>query len=205
MRYDIMTIMSKISFIMMLALVACQTERIEQTDEYTGERSEYQIDKKTGRRNGMYKIFSDRNALLEEGTYTDGKLNGERKIYNQNGSIQILENYKDGLFEGSYTSFYTDGQVSALGQYIANQAEGEWKRYYNNGQLMEKVIFVHNEENGPFVEYYKNGNLKAEGTYRDGDYEHGLLKLYNEMGILSKKMNCNMGRCSTIWRLDTIQ
>jgi antitoxin component YwqK of YwqJK toxin-antitoxin module len=78
--------------------------------------------------------------------------------------------------------------------------EGPWKRYYPSGQLMETVQFSNNEENGPFVEYYENGNLKAEGQYYHGDNEHGLLKLYAENGELIRKMECDSGRCRTIWK-----
>ncbi|HHS96015.1 MAG TPA: hypothetical protein ENJ45_05440, partial [Phaeodactylibacter sp.] len=51
--------------------------------------------------------------------------------------------------------------------------QGTWKGYYESGALKEKVEFVDNEENGPFIEFYENGKLKAEGTYRNGDNEHG--------------------------------
>lgn len=60
---------------------------------------------------------------------------------------------------------------------------------------MEVVSFSDNEENGLFVEYYENGNLKVEGYYRNGDYEYGLLKLYDEIGELIKIMNCENGIC----------
>jgi len=77
--------------------------------------------------------------------------------------------------------------------------EGKWKTYYPSGKLKEVVTFVDNEENGPFVEYYENGKIKAEGTYIDGDNEHGLLLLYNPFGVLYKKMQCDHGKCRTIW------
>ena len=50
------------------------------------------------------------------------------------------------------------------------------------------------------MEYFRNGNLKAEGSYLDGDNEHGLLKLYDETGRLIRKMECEQGVCRTFWR-----
>ncbi|MEL6986607.1 MAG: toxin-antitoxin system YwqK family antitoxin, partial [Bacteroidota bacterium] len=85
------------------------------------------------------------------------------------------------------------------GNYVNGQMEGKWKSFYNNGQLKEVVTFIGSQENGPFIEYYENGNLKAEGNYKDGDHEHGLLVLYKEDGTIERKMNCVNGRCSTTW------
>ena len=79
---------------------------------------------------------------------------------------------------------------------------GKWKGYYDNGALKEEVIFVNNQENGPFIEYYPNGKLKAEGTYLEGDYEQGELKLYNESGELIRRMNCEKGVCKTVWKAE---
>ncbi len=52
----------------------------------------------------------------------------------------------------------------------------------------------------PLSEYHPNGQLKAEGYYKNGDKEEGLLKLYNETGKLVKTMNCNSGICRTVWK-----
>ena len=81
--------------------------------------------------------------------------------------------------------------------------QGLIKSYYPEGPLKEEVTMVDNEENGPFTEYYKDGTKEWEGTYLNGDNEFGLLKHYNDKGVLIKKMMCDsLAICSTIWTLE---
>ena len=80
-----------------------------------------------------------------------------------------------------------------------------WIRYYKNGQKKEEVTFENNEENGPFVEYNENGSLAAKGSYLNGDFEHGLLEIYDGQGVLVRKMNCDKGICNTTWKADHME
>lgn len=125
-------------------------------------------------------------------------------MYNEKGDTQIVENYKEGAFEGVYKAFHENGKVKLAGQYVNNEMTGTWKGFYENGALKEEVQFKDNAENGPFVEYYENSKLKAEGAYLDGDYEHGELKLYNENGELTRRMQCDKGICKTVWQAETV-
>ena len=42
---------------------------------------------------------------------------------------------------------------------------------------------------------------ESRRVYLDGDNEHGELKLFDEQGVLTKKMNCDKGICRTSWTL----
>lgn len=173
-------------------------EMVERTDEYDNiERYSRRIDNYA--KEGQFMRIDPQGNVVELANYQNDTLQGLRIIFTENGDTLITENYQNGLFDGEYRAYY-DGNVLELeGAYTANFMEGEWKRYYQSGQLMEVVSFSDNEENGPFVEYYENGNMKAEGYYRNGDHEHGLLKLYDESGELTKTMNCENGICRTVW------
>ncbi|MEM1122384.1 MAG: hypothetical protein AAGJ18_18195, partial [Bacteroidota bacterium] len=159
----------------------------------------YEQNVKTEQKEGKSEFFTDEGELLETAFYENGELNGKRILYHENGEIQAIEQYVNGEFSDIYQAFYENKQLELEGKYINGQMEGEWKRYYDSGELMEVVTFAANEENGPFVEYYKNGKMKAAGAYLDGDNEHGELKLFDENGELTKKMNCEKGICRTIW------
>ena len=90
--------------------------------------------------------------------------------------------------------------------------EGLTKKGCQNEKCFDKGYFICVVDNPLFYEvkkkrdgiyeYFRNGNLEAEGTYRNGDNEHGLLKLYNEEGELIKTMNCEDGVCRTVWKKD---
>ena len=186
--------------LMMFSLSACKSnlEKVELKEE-DGSRVEYTRKKDTYAKQGLLIRYYPEGGKFEEAHYSNDQLDGKRTIYFSSGKLQIIEHYKAGAFEGPYQLFHENGQVQLEGNYVNNTMSGEWKGYYETGQLKEIVNFENNEENGPFIEYHENGNLKAEGTYLDGDNEHGELKLYDKSGALEKTMDCVKGVCRTSW------
>jgi len=186
--------------ILIVAMMSCNQnlEKVKTTDDY-GYTEVYKRDKEDYAREGLYERFNEQGVKVEEAEYKNDTLNGYRVLYSETGDTQVVENYVDGRFEGPFRAYYDSGQLEIEATYEFNELSGEFKRYYKNGQLMEMVTFRENVENGPFKEWHENGNVKAEGTYRNGDNEHGLLKIYDEDGELSRTMNCENGICHTIW------
>ncbi len=150
------------------------------------------------RRQGLFQRYQE-NVLREESNYVNDTLHGTRVIFDGEGRKEIEEQYQMGVFSGLYRTFYADGNVELEGHYANGEMSGIWIKHYPNGGIMERVTMKENNENGPFVEYHPNGKLKAEGTYRDGDREHGELKLYDEEGLLKRTMMCQDGFCNTTW------
>ncbi|MEN0005817.1 MAG: toxin-antitoxin system YwqK family antitoxin [Bacteroidota bacterium] len=191
-------------------LAACgkgsgRLETVEVRDSIYGYTEKYTRLPDDYAKQGLYQKFSEQGLLMETAYYERDTLNGPRVVFSIKGDTQIVEHYNMGIFDGAYELFYENGQLELKGQYTANAMAGEWRRYYDNGQLSEIVQFRDNEENGPFIEYYENGNLKAEGSYLNGDNEHGELKLYDEEGKLVRIMNCNQGVCRTQWAAENGQ
>lgn len=180
--------------------IACSTEleEVEHRNEQQNSIEKYSVIKGTTTKQGAYERLTLDGDLLETSSYENGLRTGEQKIY-ENGQIYSIAQYKEGMMDGSYQTYYRGGQINVEGKYAADVMSGKWKRYYKDGQIMEVVTFADNEENGPFVEFYPNGNVKAEGAYKDGDFEHGELLLYDINGILIKKMMCDEGICRTTW------
>jgi len=147
-----------------------------------------------------YDPVTGRNYL--EIPYQDGKAQGVQRSFYPSGTVEEEVTMSDGRFHGPYRTYYPSGQLKSEAKYVDNALSGLWTSYYENGQVKERLHFRDNEENGPFVEYYENGHIKAKGTYKDGDNEDGLLELYDERGQLVRKMQCNMGRCRTVWKRD---
>lgn len=177
-------------------------EVVEKTDAY-GNTERYTRRLDDYAKEGKYSKMSPEGNLIETANFHNDTLNGLRVIYYESGDTQIVEHYKNGMFVGPYQAFYEGGNLELEGSYAANSMEGTWKRFYPTGQLMEEVNFQDNQENGPFTEYHENGQLKAEGYYKDGDNEHGLLKIYDEQGELVKTMNCQHGVCRTVWEKES--
>ncbi|MBK7344185.1 MAG: toxin-antitoxin system YwqK family antitoxin [Saprospiraceae bacterium] len=190
-----------IVLIPVLFLAACSSDiEVVELKDAEGEFTEvFERSKATGQKNGFYRMVSDDGLLIEEANYVRDTLHGVRKIYDEVGKIQIEENYVHGQFSGPYKTFYPDGQIELEGLYENNETAGIWKKYYPSGKVMEEVSFANNMENGPFKEYYESGKVKTEGTYLDGDNEHGELRKFDEEGVLVQKMDCQRGICRTTW------
>ncbi|NND07199.1 MAG: toxin-antitoxin system YwqK family antitoxin [Saprospiraceae bacterium] len=195
-----MKLVPQILAILLLTWMGCfnKMETVELRNEAGQLEERYEIDKATGQKEGSYMRYRD-GILIETALYTRDTLEGIRILYFDNGNKEIQETYVMGTYHGPYQSFYDSGQLKLEGQYQKGTMEGPWTKYYESGQIMEVVEMHKNQENGPFVEYYESGNLKAEGTYLEGDNEDGELRLFNEQGILEKKMQCDAGICHTTW------
>ncbi len=173
-------------------------EKIETTNSY-GEQEIYYRRIDNFAKEGLYTRKSPQGLRIEEANYINDTLHGMRILYYEKGDTQSVEYHKMGIFDGPFRLYYPSGQLAQEGLYINSEMTGSWKTYYESGQLREIVQFENNEENGPFVEYYENGNKEAEGAYRNGDAEHGELKLYDETGKLTRIMDCDKGVCKTRW------
>ena len=177
-------------------------EIVEPTDAYNNiER--YSRKTTDYAKQGEFMRINPEGNVIEWAVYADDTLHGQRILFADNGDTVVVEHYENGLFQGPYRAYYEGNRLELEGTYIGNVMDGEWKRYYKSGPLMERVTLKDNEENGPFTEYHENGKLKAEGYYRNGDHEHGLLKLYDETGELEKTMNCENGICHTVWEKES--
>ena len=184
-----------------LVLYSCNS--IEKKQEYDEDGIlflEYYEDSKTGLKEGEYKVFYSDGTPSEISSYKGGVLVGTRILYNEKGGVQTQETYNaSGTIDGEFKTFYLDGTLLQEGKYINGEMEGVWKTYYPSGTLKEEVTFLKNNENGPFVEYSEKGVILAKGAYKDGDFEHGPLELFDEEGVMYRKMNCDKGICSTTW------
>lgn len=191
----------QIIFLALTVLYVSSCSRVEKVEvkEDFGEIVQFERDKKSFAKQGKLTRKNADGILIEEAEYKNDTLHGQRKLFYPTGELETIETYDHGRFAGPYQSFYTNGQVKYAGEYSNNAMNGLWKFYYETGEIKEEVVFKDNAENGPFTEYYKNGKKKAEGNYLEGGNEHGLLSMYDEEGVLVKKMDCNKGRCNTTW------
>ena len=196
-----------ISVIFLFLLIGCKPtiETVEVEDEAGNVIEKYERRVADNMRHGLYQLFDENGKIVEMAIYQNDTLEGKRTMFFENGKPQYIENYSKGQFAGEYAAYYENGQLKLQGKYTNGAMNGEWKGYHDNGQLKELVQFENNEENGPFVEYHPNGKLAAEGYYLNGDNEEGELKLYDENGVLHKKMNCDKGICRTSWQRDTTE
>ncbi|HLF65803.1 MAG TPA: toxin-antitoxin system YwqK family antitoxin [Saprospiraceae bacterium] len=185
-----------LSFITLCAFACNRVKTVEDRDGNMIDR--YTVDKE-GRRHGEFRRYFGKDTLAEVSTYVHGLLHGPRTIYNQQGTPEIVENYVKDTLDGPYKVYYENGDVKIEGEYVDGTMLGIWKRYYPGGRILEEVTYSDNVENGPFTEYHENGKLRAKGQYLEGDFEHDTLYLFDENGVLERKMLCDRGVCKTLW------
>lgn len=178
---------------------AGNTTENSQENISTNSSSDTSLAQNNAHPNGPYTKKNKQGVIVEKGVFNNGQQDGIRYLYFDDGKIKTEEPYIAGSFEGLFKEYSSNGKLYQEGTYHNNSMTGVWKTYYDTGELKEEVMFVDNNENGPFRQYYKNGKVKYEGTYKDGNFEEGEMKLYNEEGILIKKLDCKKGKCNTIW------
>ena len=185
------------------ALTSCSNLETQEETDALGFRSVWTVDPETGQRQGTRKEYRPDGSLNIEENYVDDQLDGRRTIYFEDGKPNIVENYTNGAFEGDYTVYFQDGKVEQFGRFTNGARNKAWTYYYPDGKIKEVVTFENNVETGPFREWYPDGKPKASGNYREGDKEDGTLHLYAETGELERVMNCDLGRCNSIWTPDS--
>jgi antitoxin component YwqK of YwqJK toxin-antitoxin module len=167
----------------------------------------YQWDSLHQKKQGKYQEF-DASGLISEKYFKQGVLDGVETIYFSGGEkIDGQFNYVDGVHQGAFSFYYErNGQLKQKGTYINNKIEGLLISYYEDGTLKEEVNHVNGLTKGPFKEFNEAGIVVAEGYFTtkgaNENLEHGLLKIFDESGSLSKKMACKEGQCCTIWTVE---
>ena len=70
-------------------------------------------DFKEGLYNGKYEEH-EYNKLICEGAYKEGRKNGVFKMYSDEGGLKEEKSYKDGKLDGAHKTYYTTGKVERL-------------------------------------------------------------------------------------------
>ena len=189
---------------LLLVTLLCTCDRAHEdrseTDDY-GYRTDYQILKESGERDGPARQFGPDGTLLADEQYVAGKLDGLRTAYYPNGTVELEETYRAGQFDGPYATYDSLGNVRLRGQYTAGTMTGNWMRYWPDGTARDVVAMDGNRENGAFREWYANGAPRAAGTYADGK-EQGTLWQFDESGTLTTVRDCQAGICTALWRAE---
>ncbi len=207
MRYQISLL------IVILVMSACKEaiEVVEIHNENGQITEKFEMRKHDNIRHGFHETYDTLGNLIGKKSYQNGKIQGKAYFYYDNGQVYEEENYENGLIVGEVRSYYKTGEIQVKKPYIIRDSssvlEGTFYSYYKNGNVKVEATMVDSEENGPFIEYYENGKIQAKGSRKEdpkfGPRDHGLLELYDKEGKLIKKMDCEMGRCSTIFQVDT--
>ena len=93
---------------------------------------------KNGKLEGLRTVFYPSTKIAEETNYSNGKKNGLYKKYSEKDAVVLEEsNYKNGEYDG--LAIYRDplGNIVAQGKYVNGKKKGIWQ-FYENGKLVSE-------------------------------------------------------------------
>ncbi len=96
----------------------------------------YQVDPKTGVKNGYYKSYNTDGVIYEDGFYKMGRKNGTWKTYDALGRVYAVQNYKDDVMDGVYKQWCGEDKIYLCADHFyKNGVEIKKKTYYDNGKI----------------------------------------------------------------------
>ena len=152
-------------------------------------------------KNGPVITYHENGRVKEKGQYEKGKKNGKWRIYNSKGALVLIKTYKLGEVLNEETpdqiiesaTYHDNGRVNEQGLTLNGQRHGEWKKYDQKGDL----VLIAKYENGKiigkrkpdkveeFVEYHSNGRVKSKGLVKNKKRD-GTWKIFDNRGKLIK-------------------
>ena len=96
--------------------------------------AKYQVDPKTGVKNGSYRSWTANGVIESEGFYRMGKKTGAWKFYDEFGRVDDTENYKNDLMDGLCKKWCSDNNDKL---YLCAL------RVYKNGEQISETLYDH--------------------------------------------------------------
>ncbi|NBP68771.1 MAG: hypothetical protein EBR30_17880 [Cytophagia bacterium] len=126
--------------------------------------------------NGIFKRYNDMDTLvLETGLIKTGKREGLWKLFNENGSLTAEITYETGKLNGPYKVYFESGEINFEGFMTNDKREGEWKWFYETGQVESVATFKGGKKIGEQTFYDETGRLVRTENYANGKLEKSVL------------------------------
>ncbi|MDO5089902.1 MAG: toxin-antitoxin system YwqK family antitoxin, partial [Leptotrichiaceae bacterium] len=158
---------------------------------YDGGGRQLDITLKDGIIEGQYNEYYSNGNLFTTGRYTEGKREGSWKIYSEKGRLWKNYEYRNNELNGLYISYYTNtGMKEISGNYKNDKPDGVWNEYYPNGNRKKSGTYKEGKKIGIFTEWFTDGTKKSDVNYND-DEINGKMNVYYENGILFYEADIN--------------
>ena len=140
-----------------------------------------------GKKDGLWKKYSENGRLLEQGIFQEDSKEGEWEYFfsTYGKNLRLIENYKNNELDGQQTKYYENG-VLEESRMIEDGSLVSLQTYNKNGGKINDLFFIDDSKNGQELIFFKNGNLKSKGTWKDGS-KIGLWENYNNSGQLENE------------------
>lgn len=115
---------------------------------------------------GTYQVTSLKGHLITKGKFKKGKKQGLWKKWDEKGALLSIYQWKNGVKNGTY-KHYKDGQLIALGSYKNNKQHGKYQQF-NQGKVIEKGYYKKGLLHGKQITY-DNNTLASKTSYKEGE------------------------------------
>jgi len=169
----------------------------------TGTDSEINFTDINGKKQGLWKVFDGTGLyVIEEGVYKDNKKDGVWLIYYADGVKKSEITYVNGEPKGRATFYYENGKVRESGIWQDEHWVGSYKYFYESGQLSYDWNYnSKGKREGEQKYFHKNGAKMYEGSWINGQTS-GVLKVYNEDGLLVEEKVYQDGKFAKVNKVD---
>jgi antitoxin component YwqK of YwqJK toxin-antitoxin module len=147
---------------------------------------------------GTARIYDDSCRITEISELKNGMKNGIARIYYPNGNISEEIPYTNDTLDGIHKKFYENGKILSETEVKKGKITGIKKNYYPNGKLSLEIYLVDDNCWNVVQQNDTNGNPISFGTLKDGT---GILKIYDDSGLLAQDLPFLNGRYNGISRL----
>jgi len=175
---------------------------------------------KEGNKDGLWKTFTEKGILKEEGEYKNGEKNGVFKIYKYNGELDALQKFNQGeiliddedlQFVQFFTEYYRTGEIHfTIAKNDLDQRQGITQEYDKKGNVIETKIFRKDTliakglidkkglKQNEWKFYLKGEKVIAKGKYKD-DYQIDEWMFYYPTGKIEQKGKFKKGELNGKW------
>ncbi len=129
-----------------------------------------------GLKNGAYKEYSARGALLTDGFFKNGFKDSCWTTYYTNERVEKIACYKQDTLYGEYFTYYENGLLKIHGDFSKGKKTGNWSWYNEQGQLDSEGTFENDLQDGKWNYYFSSGDLSYRAQFskgkREGEWEY---------------------------------
>lgn len=130
-----------------------------------------------GLKNGAYKEYSARGALLTDGFFKNGFKDSCWTTYYTNERVEKIACYKQDTLYGEYFTYYENGLLKIHGDFSKGKKTGNWSWYNEQGQLDSEGTFENDLQDGKWNYYFSSGDLSYRAQFSKGKREGEWLSL----------------------------
>ena len=128
----------------------------------------YEDNYKSGRLDGISKVWYENGNLKTELSYKAGEQNGYTKWWHPNGQLRVVEFYKDDrrVEEDSSISWHANGNVAS--KEICKETNCVYQEWHENGKLEEEGNYKYGKKEGIWKTWHNNGQLAGIRKFKSG-------------------------------------